>query len=147
MVRVLELSDYQDWLVLAAQVEHLFGAMTNSDDFRAAIKECIKNNDAYGIENVDNTLVGIIALNREDNEISWLVVDEKYRGKSFGKQLITKAIEELSSNGDIYVQTFAKDIEEGKAVRYLYEKQGFTDFSEAGLNPAGFQTVFMVRKG
>ncbi|MFP4462170.1 MAG: hypothetical protein ACLFQE_08240, partial [Thermotogota bacterium] len=67
-------------------------------------------------------------------------------GKKFGDILVKKAIEELESRGDIFVQTFAGASGEGKAARSIYEGNGFTDLRPGGKNPAGIETVVMVRE-
>jgi GNAT superfamily N-acetyltransferase len=131
---------------LASEVEPLFGPMVDSEEFSFGIKECIRNRLAYGIENENCELAGIIAIDRGKNEILWLVVGMKFRGKGYGYQLVQKAVEELEDNGDIYVQTFSENIDEGKSARMIYKRNGFTDLKEAGKNPAGIDTVIMVRK-
>ena len=145
-IRLINLQDYNIWIELAGEVESLFGPMTNSKEFQEGIKYCIQNNNAFGIENCDKDLAGIIALDRENNEITWLAVGEKYRGNKYGDKLVKKAIEELEKNGDIYVQTFSKEIEQGKSARKIYEKNGFIDLKEAGKNPANIETVIMIKK-
>lgn len=57
-----------------------------------------------------------------------------------------KAIEELERNGDIYVQTFSGKVNIGKNAKNIYERNGFADFKDAGRNPAGIETVIMIRK-
>jgi len=52
----------------------------------------------------------------------------------------------MAGKGDIFVQTFAPVLEAGKPARHIYEKCGFADLKEAGKNPAGLDTVIMVRK-
>ena len=146
MIRLLNEQDYDMWLELAEEVEHLFGPMVHSQDFCDAIKECLRSSDAYGIEDKTARLVGILAVNRQSNEISWLAVTKKSRGQKFGEKLIRKAIEELQGHGDIFVQTFADGVDEGASARVLYKRHGFEDLKNAGQNPAGIETVIMVRK-
>jgi len=146
MIRLLDLHDYDTWIELAKEVEPLFGPMTDSKEFQAGIKDCIQNNNSFGIEGEEGKLAGIIALDRKNNEILWLAVGMKYRGNKYGEKLLKKAIEELESNGDIYVQTFSGKVNEGKNARIIYERNGFADNKDAGKNPAGIETVIMVRK-
>lgn len=146
MIRLLNLKDFDTWMELAKEIEPLFGPMTNSIAFQEGIKHCIQNNNAFGIENDKGVLAGIIALDKEKNEILWLAVGKKYRGNKYGDKLLKKAIEELESNGDIYVQTFSKKIDEGKNARIIYENNGFVDLKEAGKNPANIETVIMVKR-
>ena len=146
MIRTLQITDYNRWLELAGEVEPLFGSMVNSSDFQEGIKNCIENSNAYGVETDGGCLAGIIAIDRKNNEILWLAVDKKFRGKGNAFQLVKKAIKEMEDNGDIFVQTFAKGIDEGIGARILYERNGFVDLRNAGKNPAGIDTVIMVRK-
>ncbi|MBI9063696.1 MAG: GNAT family N-acetyltransferase [Marinilabiliaceae bacterium] len=140
------MQDYNSWLELAKEVEPLFGPMLDSKEFQDGIVNCIQNNNAFGIENEKGNLTGIIALDRIKNEILWLAVAEKYRGYNYGKKLVEKAIEELESNGDIYVQTFSGIVNEGRNARRIYERNGFVEYKDAGRNLADIETVVMVRK-
>lgn len=146
MIRLLNKQDFHFWLELATEVESLFGPMTDSKEFQDGITECIRNNNAYGIENEQGNLAGIIALDRVKNEILWLAVARKHRGYNYGEKLIKKAIEELENNGDIYVQTFSEKENVGKNARTIYMKNGFVDYKDAGRNLADIETVIMVRR-
>ena len=146
MIRLLNPQDYDTWMELAKEVEPLFGPMTNSMAFQEGIKHCIQNNNAFGIENDKCDLAGIIALDKEKNEILWLAVRKKYRGNKYGDKLVKKAIEELDRNEDIYVQTFSKKMDEGKNARTIYENNGFVDWKDAGKNPANIETVIMIKR-
>ncbi len=146
MIRLLKHQDYDTWIELAREVEFLFGPMVCSVEFQEGVKKCIQDKNAFGIENEKGHLTGIIALDRNNNEISWLAVGKKYRGNHYGEKLVKKAIEELERKGDIYVQTFSETVGEGKSARNIYERNGFIDFKDAGKNPADIDTVIMVRK-
>jgi ribosomal protein S18 acetylase RimI-like enzyme len=146
MIRSLKQQDYDTWIELAEEVESLFGPMIDSKKFQDGIKDCIQNNNAFGFEDEEGSLTGIIALDRKNNEILWLAVGKKYRGNNYGEKLVKKAIAELESNGDIYVQTFSGKMNEGKNARNIYERNGFMDFKDAGKNLADIETVIMVRK-
>lgn len=147
MIRILELQDYDTWIALAEEVEPLFGPMIDSKEFQDEIKACIQSKNAFGIENANGNLAGIIALDRDKNEILWLAVGKKYRGNNYGEKLVKRAIEELESNGDIYIQTFSRKVNEGKTAREIYERNGFLDFKDSGKNLADIETVIMLRKG
>jgi GNAT superfamily N-acetyltransferase len=146
MIYLLRQQDFDTWIDFAKEVEPLFGPMSDSKEFQEGIKQCIQKQNAFGIKNSQGNLAGIIALDRDNNEILWLAVGKKYRGNKYGDKLVKKAIEELEGNGDIYVQTFSGNIEEGKNARIIYENNGFTDLKDAGKNPANIETVIMVRK-
>lgn len=146
MIRLLKQSDYQTWINTAREVEPLFGPMADSEEFCKSINICIENNNAYGIMAEDACIAGIIAIDRDLNEILWLAVKKEYRGNRFGELLIQKAIEQLHPKGDIFVQTFASDVKEGKSARILYERNGFVELKNAGKNPAGIETVIMIKR-
>lgn len=145
-IRLLRQADIQKWIGLANEVEPLFGPMVELPEFHNAIKICISNKLAWGIDMEQSEMGGIIALDKQQNEIAWLAVARKFRGRGFGRLLVEKAITELDHKRDIRVHTFASNIEEGKAARKIYEDYGFTDHQEAGKNPAGIDTVIMLRK-
>jgi GNAT superfamily N-acetyltransferase len=146
MIRPLTIRDYASWLFLAKEVEPLFGSMVENIDFQNGIKQCIESGDAFGIEHSDGSIAGIIAINRNENEIAWLAVGKNYRGNGYGNLLLKKAIDELDENECILVQTFSENCQEGIPARKLYLTNGFSDFQPGGLNPAGIDTVIMIRK-
>jgi len=146
MIRPVTQNDYQTWLNLAREVEDLFGPMADMKEFQDGIIDCIKNKNAWCTEDEKGNVTGIIALNKKNNEIEWLAVGEKYRDKKYGEKLLNKALEELKNNGEIIVQTFSAEIKKGLSARKLYKKNGFTDFKTAGKNPAGLETVIMIKE-
>jgi len=146
MIRPLSQNDYDSWIELAAEVEPLFGPMTGLTEFQDGIRQCINNESAFGIEAETGDIAGIIAIDRDQNEIAWLAVGKKYRGNNFGEKLVKKASGELENKGDICVQTFSDTVKEGGSARRIYERNGFTDLKDSGKNPAGIDTVIMVRK-
>jgi hypothetical protein len=60
--------------------------------------------------------------------------------------LIPEEYDELEKNGDIFVQTFADGVCEGENARILYKRNGFVDLENAGKNPAGIETVIMIKR-
>lgn len=146
MVKLLKIHDYDAWIDLAKEVEHLFGPMVDSGEFKEGILACINNNNAFGIESGDGKLAGVMAIDRESNEILWLAVKSQYRGNKYGDILVKKAIEELANRGDVIVQTFAQGVIEGASARVIYERNGFVDLKPSGINPAGIETVIMIKK-
>ena len=143
---MLNETDYATWLEMATEVEFLFGPMAQNKEFQDGIKACIQKGNSYCKVNGDGVVAGIIAVDRERNEISWLAVSEKHRGNNFGDDLVKKAVEELLKNGDIYVQTFFQNNSLGNSAREIYLKNGFVDLKNAGKNPAGIETVIMVKR-
>ncbi len=53
---------------------------------------------------------------------------------------------ELDSKRDMKVQTFSKGVEAGTPARNLYQAFGFEDHKNMGKNPAGIETVLMIKK-
>lgn len=146
MIRLVTNQDLDAWMELAREVEPLFGEMVANEDFISGIKDCISNQSAFCVVNTDNEIEGIIAINKALNEIAWLAVGEKHRGKGYGYQLLEKAIGSLDKSKPIYVQTFSPGVKAGEAARKIYLKFGFKDDKDGGKNPAGIDTVIMKRE-
>ena len=144
MIRFVTNKDIDQWLELAKEVEALFGDMAGIPEFRDAISECINASSALCATHTDNEVAGIIALSKEKNEIEWLTVKNKYRGRGYGNALLDAAIKHLDSTKPIYVQTFSSHVESGKPARQLYLHFGFKDYKDGGKNPADIDTTIMV---
>lgn len=145
MIRFVEEKDIGLWIELAKEVEVLFGPMVKEETFIQALFNCIYEKEAICIENDTKQIVGFAAISREKNEIEWLAVKKAHRGKGYGKKLLERVLNELNDEKAIYVETFSSDIKAGEDARKLYLKFGFKDYKEAGKNPAGIDTVIMVR--
>jgi GNAT superfamily N-acetyltransferase len=146
MMRKVTTSDIPAWLKLAAEAEPLFGSMVNEESFHGAMDACILSESALCLVTGNNIPAGIIAIDRSANEILWFVVGQEHRGKGYGKELLETALTELDKTRPVYVQTFAPGIQEGGNARALYSHRGFRDHKEGGLNPAGLDTVIMVKE-
>jgi ribosomal protein S18 acetylase RimI-like enzyme len=144
MMTFLKQKDKNEILRLAEQVEHLFGKMAGNPDFENAVTQCLLHNCVIGAKENDEVL-GAVVIDNIRNEITWLVVDKKARGKGIGHLLLKNAIDSLDRTKEITVETFDRSAEEGAAARALYEKHGFTDYQNGGRNPAGIPTVVMKR--
>jgi GNAT superfamily N-acetyltransferase len=143
MIRLVTNQDLNAWMELAREVEPLFGEMVDNENFINGIKDCISNSSAFCVVNTNNDIEGVIAINKAFNEVSWLAVREKCRGKGYGYQLLETAIDSLDNRKPIYVQTFSPDVKAGEAARKIYMKFGFKDYKDGGKNPAGIDTVIM----
>jgi GNAT superfamily N-acetyltransferase len=143
MIRLVTEKDLNEWLDLAREVEPLFGEMAENEDFKNGIIDCISNSSAFCVVNNNNDIEGIIAINKACNEVSWLAVRERGRGKGYGRQLLEAALGSLDNRKHIIVQTFSPGIKVGEAARRLYMRFGFKDFKDGGKNPAGIDTVIM----
>lgn len=143
MIRLVTDKQFSEWLDLAREVEPLFGEMVENEDFKRGIKDCISNASAFCAVNNNDGVEGIIAINKVCNEVSWLAVRERCRGKGYGNQLLEAAIGSLDNSKPIFVQTFSPGVEAGDAARKLYQRFGFKDMKDGGKNPAGIDTIIM----
>ena len=148
-VRLAIPEDIEGWLALAKEVEHLFGPMAEVPEFKDALAKVIADKQAFasphGSSPLANSILGGIVVSKETNSIEWLVVSASARGLGIGGQLLEAALNRLDSARPIAVQTFAPSVPEGLAARRLYQKFGFEDRENMGLNPAGIDTVLMVK--
>ena len=144
-------SDFDAWISLAREVEHLFGPMADDNSFQEALKQAISDGTAFCARSEknehDRILKGGIVISREANEIAWFVVAGTSRGKGYGKALLDFAINRLNIHEPMVVRTFDSSVAEGQAARKLYGKFGFTDHEKGEMNPAGVPTVIMQRPG
>jgi ribosomal protein S18 acetylase RimI-like enzyme len=147
MIRPATEKDIPHWNTLIKEVEPLFGKMLDDQNFVNAIQAAIKANIVFCHDDeITKNLDGAIVVNRDENSIEWLAVSSCAKGHGVGSKLVKKALSELDSNKDVRVQTFSSNIPEGLPARKLYEKFGFKDYQPAGKNPAGIDTVIMIKK-
>lgn len=148
-VEVSSTNDYHTWLLLAKEVEPLFGPMINKKGFQDALKEALKNKHAYCIypeEHTDsNSIAGGIIISKTLNEILWFAVSNAYRRKGYGRKLLATALLNLDKNRVITVQTFDKSTTVGAPARKLYQDFGFIDSQISDINPAGIPTIIMCK--
>jgi len=85
-------------------------------------------------------------IDKEENSIEWLAVSDHLKRQGIGRILVEYAINELDSKRDMKVQTFSKGVEAGTPARNLYQAFGFEDHKNMGKNPAGIETVLMIKK-
>ena len=137
--------DIKNWLQLAGEVEPLFGPMLEDPDFLPAIEMAIGEERAFCIREGQAGLIAAIVLSFEKNEIEWLAVVSSRQKSGLGGQLLEHALQKLDPARNISVQTFASVAGIGDSARRLYMKYGFKEVSPAGQNPAGIETVIMVR--
>ncbi|TVR71520.1 MAG: GNAT family N-acetyltransferase [Marinilabiliales bacterium] len=111
---------------------------THLDQFRDT-KEAIGRATAYAMSEipgpggfvlqgkVDDDIVGVVVINKTgmegyipENILVYIAVDQKFRGKGYGKELMIKAID--LAEGDVKLH-----VEHDNPARFLYEKLGFTN--------------------
>jgi ribosomal protein S18 acetylase RimI-like enzyme len=148
-IRISGMQDFQGWLALAKEVEHLFGPMADAPAFQQALRQAIDEGRAFCVGGEGGVpgkpLDGGVVISTQDNEIVWLAVSGKARGNGYGKALLEYALSRLDGTKKILVQTFDDTVPEGLPARKLYQGFGFHDHASAGLNPAGIPTVIMHR--
>ncbi|MBI5552747.1 MAG: GNAT family N-acetyltransferase [Desulfobacterales bacterium] len=148
-VRLSNSNDYPDWLKLAKEVEPLFGPMVDDPNFCDGLRTAIREGHAIcfvegGKSGGSEALLGGILISKAANEILWLAVAERSRGRKIGSALLAEALGRLDRTRPITVTTFERSLAAGIPARRLYESVGFHYTGEAGLNPAGIPTVVMT---
>jgi GNAT superfamily N-acetyltransferase len=146
--RTASLADYDDWLMLAKEVEPLFGPMVDDASFRDGLKSAMLEQNAFCVSGAagdgGEIFLGGVVISREANEILWLAVCRENRRQGTGKALLAEAIAGMDRDRPVTVTTFDRTVEAGLPARKLYLSFGFHDDAPAGLNPAGIPTVSMV---
>lgn len=146
-VRCALLEDKNDWLYLVKEVEPLFGKMIGVPEFEEEINIAVQKGLVFCAENLSsNRIAGVIVIDKEENSIEWLAVSDHLKRQGIGRILVEYAINELDSKRDMKVQTFSKGVEAGTPARNLYQAFGFEDHKNMGKNPAGIETVLMIKK-
>ena len=148
-VRVAAPSDIASWLLVAREVEYLFGPMADMPEFKNALMNAIQSNLALCATSVVSTqcndIVGGIVFSHNENSIDWLAVTRRARGLGLGRKLLSAALDRLDVQKPIHVQTFSQKSPEGKAARKLYLAFGFEDKEPREPTPAGIPTVIMEK--
>jgi len=147
--QIATLEDFQNYLVLAREVEPFFGPMENEPSFRENLERAIHDGRAYCVREQNGKpgtpLRGGVMVSKKHNEIAWLAVATRYRRQGSGALLLQYAIKNLDSSKDMSVRTFDETTKEGRPARRLYQRFGFQEHERSELNPAGIPTVVMVR--
>ena len=148
-IRSAEPRDLSGWLVLAKEVEHLFGPMSEVPEYRAALDGAIASGHALAAvvpsDDGAEEVVGGVVFSPEVGSVEWLAVSARARGAGLGRELLSAASVRLDPARPIRVQTFAPASAGGAAARRLYAAFGFEDREDAEPTPAGVPTVIMVR--
>ena len=85
----------------------------------------------YWVAIYENKVVGLIGLYEETSDhedsiwLGWYCVDEKYRGLTIGKKLISFAIEEAKKKNKYFLKLYTTLHDEYAVARDLYEQLGF----------------------
>jgi GNAT superfamily N-acetyltransferase len=141
--------DWAAWQTLTREVEPLFGPMADQPEFTAAWQAAVAAQQVLCAREAPSTgaspLLGGIIFSPKENEIAWLAVSARSRGKGVGAKLLAQALQRLDPTRNVRVQTFVDSVPAGQPARRLYQRFGFIDQKMAGDNPAGYATVIMIR--
>ena len=91
----------------------------------------------------EDTPVGLIAYDLYDYDIWRLMIDERYQGKGYARQVLKRVIEILRFHG---AQTEIRtDIApDNKAAKILYESLGFRESQPLSSNGDKVETIEMI---
>lgn len=148
-VQTATAQDRDQILMLAAEVEHLFGPMVAQPEFLAGLDRVLRSGEVFCVRGEDagpgGALQGAIMVSREANALLWFAVAGSARGGGLGRALLERALDELEPGQPVTVQTFDAAHPEGAPARRLYQSCGFRDLRPGDPTPAGVPTVHMVR--
>lgn len=132
-----QLEDIPAWLILAAEVEPLFGPMVAEPSFQSALCKNIERGTAFCVRIQDGPpgaplLGGLLFSARPPvYTIGWLAVTQVYRRRGIGRGLIERALCLIDPPAEIVVTTFGPDQPEGEAARRFYKRMGFQAAEQA----------------
>jgi len=141
-VMIADTEDIAQWLVLAAEVEALFGPMVGDPKFLGALKRKIDRHTAFCVREADQPagapLIGGLVLSPKPPlyTIGWLVVSQRHRRRGVGRMLVEHVINFVTPPAEFAVTTFGDDSADGIAARLFYESLGFSA-AEAAEGPKG----------
>jgi len=135
--------DIPAWLILAAEVEPLFGPMVAEPSFQRALRKNIERGTAFCVRAQDGTpgvtlLGGLLFSPRPPvYTIGWLAVTQLYQRRGIGQRLIERVLGLIELPAEIVVMTFGSDHPEGEPARRFYEHMGFHAAEQAPGGPEG----------
>ena len=127
-----ELQDIPAWLLLAAEVEPLFGPLVEEPSFLRALRRNIARRTAFCVRVADgppgSPLLGGLLYSPKPPicTIGWLAVTRSYRRCGIGRALL-----------EFVVTTFGSDCVEGLPARQFYARLGFEPAESAPDGPEG----------
>ena len=136
-------ADVPQWLVLAAEVEWLFGPMVDNPDFHRALRKNIDRGTAYCVREGDGPpgtpLLGGLLFSPHPPRytIGWLVVAHLWRRHGTGRLLVEHVCALVQPPAEIVVTTFGADSAAGQPARRFYQRLGFQPAEQASPGPEG----------
>jgi GNAT superfamily N-acetyltransferase len=127
------IADSAPWIVLAREVEGLFGAaFADSEDFQAILRRKIDEGLAFCVREQDGPpgapLCGGLFFSTKHRpiyKIGWLAVAEKWRRNGVGEALVTHALALVVPPAEVSVVSFTTNTPGGEPARRFYEQLGF----------------------
>ena len=140
--------DIPAWLVLAAEVEPLFGPMVDDPGFLRALCKNVERGTAFCVRAAPDKagdglpgspLMGGLLFSPKPPvyTIGWLAVARRYRRQGIGRKLVEHAFNLAPSPAEFVVTTFGADHPEGRPARCFYERIGFHPAELAPEGPEG----------
>lgn len=138
-----EREDIPAWLVLAAEVEPLFGPMVEEPGFMRALRRNIARGTALCVREADgppgSPLLGGLLYSPKPPRytIGWLAVAEAHRRHGIGCALIEHVFRLAARPAEFVVTTFGADRAEGEPAQRFYARMGFCPAEPAPDGPEG----------
>lgn len=126
IIRLATMADFDGFLTLAGEVEHLFGKMVADGGFHNALTLHLSRSSALVAEH--SGIVGGLLFDPDGPKyhVDWLVVSSHVRGTGVGRALMDSAMERfVRGPGTIEVVTFGPG-HPGAAARDFYASLGFS---------------------
>jgi len=110
----------------------IFGAEPkNIDDLKNIEKEYFKNGGTFLIAEVNEKIVGTIAIKKEKNKVARLkrmFVDQKYRRQKIGQKLLDEILKFCKDKG--YEKIILSTYPQMKAAIKFYKREGFKKYKK-----------------
>ena len=150
-VELARQEDLDQWLVLAAEVEHLFGPLVSDSRFPRAVMRNMDRGTAFCIRQDDGEpgvplQAGMLFSARPHiYKISWLAVTERCRRHGLASALMRYVFDQVEPPAELSVITFGPDVAGGEPARSFYMSAGFTpgETSPRGANGQSRQVFRM----
>lgn len=137
------MADIPAWLVLAAEVEPLFGPMVADPLFHAALERAIRRGGAFCVRDRggrpgEPLLGGLLfsAGHAPTYTIGWLAVAARARRLGIGRRLVAHAIRLATPPAVVEVVTFVAEDVAGAPARQLYASLGFAPAERTTFPPS-----------
>jgi GNAT superfamily N-acetyltransferase len=146
-------ADLHEWLVLAEEVEYLFGPLVNEPGFIQTLERNISEGRAFCMREHEglagSPLQGGVLISTKDApkyKVGWLAVSSQARNKGVATALLQYVLQQINTPAEISVITFGEDVPDGKPARELYKKFGFVPQEQIFPNgPEGGSRQLLLR--